>query len=248
VGTSVPLVIAERPQAIRQADRAIVGRNVTESFGIGDVALLGSAWIFDPAENPTANISFGLGVKFPTGEDDVEDDFRAADRTVTRRTVDQSIQPGNGGFGAIVDVRAFPLLFDTVTVFGHGTCLFEPRETNGVRTGRSLASEAVMSVADQYLRRIGLAIPISREHGLSLLLGGRAEAVPVRDLIGGSDGFRRPGIAVSLEPGLVWANGPHTFSVSVPFAVYRNRWRSVSDRADGRHGDAAFADYLILFG
>jgi len=246
VGASVPLLVAERSQPIRQADRAIVGRNVTEAFGLGDVSILGSAWLLDPAEHPTANISLGLGVKFPTGEDDVEDDFASADGTVTRRTVDQSIQPGNGGFGAVVDLRAFAVLFDTVTVFGHGTYLFEPRNTNGVLTGRGRPSEAVMSVADQYLGRIGLAIPLVPEHGLSLLLAGRAEAVPVRDLIGGSDGFRRPGIAVSFEPGLVWSNGPHTVAVTVPVAVYRNRWQSVPDREDGRRGDAAFADYLIL--
>src|SRR5690606_2922425 len=37
---SLPLVIAERSQPIRNADRAIVGRNFTNSFGIGDISVL----------------------------------------------------------------------------------------------------------------------------------------------------------------------------------------------------------------
>ena len=72
--------------------------------------------------------------------------------------------------------------------------------------------------------------------------------MPVRDLIGKSDGFRRPGVAVSLEPGLIYTKGKNTWSFSVPVAVYRNRKKSVPDITDGRHGDAAFADYLILVG
>ena len=36
------------------------------------------------------------------------------------------------------------------------------------------------------------------------------------------------------------------FSLGVPIAVYRNRTRSYADRLSGGHGDAAFADYLIL--
>ena len=68
------------------------------------------------------------------------------------------------------------------------------------------------------------------------------------DLIGSSDGFRRPGYAISAEPGVTWTKGAHTFSLQVPIAVDRARLRSVPDRANGTHGDAAFADYLIIGG
>jgi hypothetical protein len=34
----------------------------------------------------------------------------------------------------------------------------------------------------------------------------------------------------------------------MPIAVERNRRRSVTDIADGRHGDAAFADNLLIIG
>jgi hypothetical protein len=70
----------------------------------------------------------------------------------------------------------------------------------------------------------------------------------VRDLIGPSEGFRRPGYAVSVEPSLMYVHGKSAISLGVPFAVYRNRLVSVADEANGTHGDAAFADYLILVG
>jgi hypothetical protein len=242
----LPLLIAERSEPIQASDGHIAGRNITETSGIGDVSTVARLWLLEPAAHPTENISLGLGAKFPTGEDDARDDFLSADGTVTRRAVDQSIQPGDGGYGAILELQAFTVLLEDLTLYGQGTYLFNPRNTNGVETGRSRESESEMSVADQYVARLGVALPLFPEQGLSLALGGRVEGVPVRDLIGDSDGFRRPGYAVSVEPSIIFTSGPHTFSVAVPFAVYRNRQKSVPDQRDNTHGDAAFADYLIL--
>jgi hypothetical protein len=78
--------------------------------------------------------------------------------------------------------------------------------------------------------------------------GVRVEGVPVRDIIGGDTGFRRPGVAVSFEPAINIALGKSAFTVGVPVALYRNRFISVPDEARGAHGDAAFADYLVLAG
>ena len=79
--------------------------------------------------------------------------------------------------------------------------------------------------------------------------GIRLEGVPVRDIIGGDTGFRRPGIAVSFEPAFnIIVKGKNSATLSVPIAIYRNRFQSVPDKARGAHGDAAFADYLILAG
>jgi len=85
--------------------------------------------------------------------------------------------------------------------------------------------------------------------GLTLTLGGRLEGTPARDLIGESRGFRRPGFAVSVEPGIVFIKNGWSASVSAPVALYRNRERSVADELTGptAHGDAAFADYMLLF-
>jgi hypothetical protein len=72
--------------------------------------------------------------------------------------------------------------------------------------------------------------------------------VPVRDLLGKSNGFRRPGYAISADPGFLYARWGYVFSCNVPWAIERNRRRSVSDIANGVHGDAAFADYAVTLG
>ncbi|MBI2192534.1 MAG: hypothetical protein HYU36_11180 [Planctomycetes bacterium] len=194
-------------------------------------------------------------MKFPTA------DYKSADhkRKLTGTTLDvndQSIQPGDGGYGFILDMQAFKQLFEgNLTLYTSATYLFNPEGTNDARTGRRRASEAIMSVPDQYLARAGVAVPIPWidscspwEDGLSLTLGARIEGVPVDDAIGKSDGFRRPGYAVSIEPGLVYAFGKNIFNLSAPVAVQRNRQRSNTDEIDNTHGDAAFADFIILFG
>ena len=54
---------------------------------------------------------------------------------------------------------------------------------------------------------------------------------------------------MSVEPGVRYSRGAHSFSLAVPAAVYRNRTRSVPDRLEeGRQGDAAFADYIVMLG
>lgn len=106
----------------------------------------------------------------------------------------------------------------------------------------------MFSVADQYLVRSGVSHAIPKVRGMTVTFGGRIEGVPVRDLIGKSNGFRRPGYAISADPGLMYASGSYVFSCNVPWAIERNRRRSVSDIQNHTHGDAAFADYALILG
>src|SRR5262249_35543007 len=46
---------------------------VTHGNGIGDLSLVGRAWLLRPPAENRGNVSFGLGVKFPTGKPDVSD-------------------------------------------------------------------------------------------------------------------------------------------------------------------------------
>ncbi len=116
-----------------------------------------------------------------------------------------------------------------------------------------LALEDVMSVTDQYLARGGLAFSLVPKWGLSHTLAGRIEGVPVEDALGDTDGFRRPGYAVSIEPGLGWMRGRWSAQILAPVALYRNRQASVADARYGRitglgtvPGDAAFADFTLI--
>lgn len=110
-----------------------------------------------------------------------------------------------------------------------------------------------MSVPDQYSVRGGLSYGFP-EIGLAASLGARFEGVPVEDLIGGSEGFRRPGNVLSIEPGVSYTGDRFTVNASLPYALHRNRPQSVTDLeteiATGmpRNGDAAFADYLLNIG
>ena len=92
----------------------------------------------------------------------------------------------------------------------------------------------------------GIAHPIPQIRGLTLTFGPRMEGVPASNLIGNDLGFRRPGFAVSVEPGFVYARGRNMIEASIGKAMYRDRTRSVPDKILGTHGDAAFADYVWL--
>ncbi len=225
---------------------------VTGSSGIGDMSVGAKFWIFRPPTESRQNIQVGLSMKLPTGNSDVTD--RVGDSTVV---VDQSIQLGDSGTGFSLDYTAFKSL-RRFTLFSSGVYLFNPKNSYTPQGWNEITRPpgypgysrpgTVYSVADQYLIQGGLGYAVPRLEGLAITGTGRIEGVPARDLIGGEDGFRRPGYAVSAGPGAMYSRGGDTWSVSVPIALYRNRTRSVSDIERGTHGDAAFADYLILVG
>jgi hypothetical protein len=207
-------------------------------------------WVFDPRSKKATkgNIGIGVSLKIPTGNEGVKDTVQTS--TGPREiVVDQSIQLGDGGWGLGLSVEAYRRLGRT-TLYGTASYLINPRDTNGVPTGRGRPTEAIMSVADQYLARGGVIVPVKKgeKWSLSLTLGGRVEGVPPRDLFGQSNGFRRPGYSIALEPGVTFGRGNDVWSMTVPVAVRRNRQKSVSDIIVGGQGDAAFADYLITVG
>jgi hypothetical protein len=257
---SVPYVDHDRSQVVRDntPQRNILERFHTQASGLGDLRFTGYMWAGKPSAERRTNLLLGLGVDAPTGKEDVEDNFKAynaATKTIItrRQTVDQSIQPGDGGWGAIVDLYVYHRFSDAVTLYGSGVYTITPEETSGVPTYRSNPFESEMSIADTYLVRLGVDLSLGESRALVLSLGSRMEGVPVHDLMGGSEGFRRPGYSVAAETGATYdfRNG---FSAGLYFdyALQRNRQRSVPDmqlsEATGtyRHGDAAFADYLWM--
>ena len=230
----------------------------THSRGIGDLRLSGSYWLVNPVKLPKANLALGLGVKLPTGNYRAADLFHKLDKEghdyTLRKPVDQSIQLGDGGVGASIELQGYIQLTKGLTAYGNGFYLFNPRATNGVvRNPESTTADPItgtFSVSDQFAVRVGLSQSIRAIPGLSVMLGGRVEGVPAIDAFGGSEGFRRPGYIVSVEPGLAYMRHKTSLALTVPVAIYRNRTRSYADRLDPlglKHGDAAFADYLVSF-
>jgi hypothetical protein len=219
---------------------------VTHANGIGDITLVGRGWLFNNPSESRQNIAVGFGAKLPSGRSNVVDTVNTANGPVTR-IVDQSIQPGDGGYGMIADFQAYKGI-KQFTLYASGSYLANPQNTNGVRTGRSRPSEAIMSIADQYAYRAGAVFTLPKLNSLVGSLGIRGEGVPSKDLFGKSEGFRRPGYILSVDPGLIYTRGKDRWSFNIPVPFVRARTRSFSDLLVNGHGDAAFADYTILLG
>lgn len=226
---------------------------VSHSNGIGDIGVSAQFWVLRPPAERGHNLAFSFGMVFPTGTPDATDKVNTVNGPQTVY-VDQSVQPGAGGYGITLGTEAYQRVGQFV-LFGSGTYLLTPQEQNGTPNA-SLAGvkfapnplTAKMSIPDQYLADGGVSHAVPKIRGLAAKFGMRYEGVKVRDIIGGSLGFRRPGYALSVEPGAQYEHGKTTWSVNIPVAVQRNRKRSVPDLIQGKAGDAAFADYLILVG
>lgn len=234
--------------------RGLGERHTTRSSGLGDIRLSLGYWFFDPTHHQKFNISGIVGVKLPTGDYNAQDEFynQGPMRNETRTSVvDQSIQPGDGGFGITLESLGFMVIGDSsVMLLGSAFYMINPAQTNGVKTRNGVEE---FSCPDQFAMRLGSFISPGIK-SVFVYVGGRVEGVPAFDLIGGSSGYRRPGYAVSVEPGLSYTKHSFGVNVSVPIALYRNRVQSYTDiqitdeTGVYRHGDAAFADFLINFG
>ncbi len=247
-GINIPLVTNDRSSLYEHYGNSLTAnpaqlRFNTQSRGVGDVRLSGAWWILDQQKHHNANINVGLGIKMPTGNANVSDQFHklTVDKrdTLITRYVDQSIQLGDSGWGYSIESQGYTMLGIKSSVFYSAFYLFSPKNINPVTN---------LSVPDQYGVRLGISTPLWYTKGLTFTLVSRLEGLPSSDLIGKSEGSRRPGFILSVEPGLIWIKNQHLINVSIPYALVRNRTRSFVDKQDPsglRHGDAAFADYLI---
>ncbi|HEY4109790.1 hypothetical protein [Puia sp.] len=254
----LPISANARSQTYLQ--KGVYNRYSTHAFGAGDIRLAVYSWILDPVKMPKGNIQVGLGFKLPTGQDDYQDYFKTSDSTRTFGPVDQSIQLGDGGTGITFELNAFYNFSHTVGVYGNFFYLSNPRDQNGISNAHGATPSAssiangsnVMSVPDQMLIRAGVSVQFNR---LTATAGFRDDCLPVRDLIGQSNGFRRPGYILSAEPGLNYVVSSKVSLYSyVPIAFVRNRTQSVPDKITtaltGKftQGDAAFANCVVNIG
>ena len=239
VQASLPILFASR--------RSHNAYQTTTSSGIGDSSILAQGWILNPKKAHTYNASLGFGVSMPTGKDNVKNNVQTSPgATPTLTTVDYSIQPGQGAWGMILQWQAFKNAGKTV-FYTDGSYLATSGGYNNVLRNANALSQpltAYNAIQDQYLLEAGVSHPVSRIKGLTLTFGPRWEGVPAKNVIGNDLGFRRPGYAVSLAPGIIYVRGTSMLTAAVGKALLRDRTRSVPDRILGTHGDAAFADYV----
>ena len=257
IGFYIPIISNTRSSLYEHGGKE---RHTTKSFGIGDTRVSAFYWLLNPVKKLKGNIQAGLGIKLPTGDYRYQDRFYSATPGVTiMGPVDQSIQLGDGGTGFTTELNAYYMVSRTVSVYGNFFYLINPREQNGVSTARGGVPSAssiqygsdVMSVPDQYMYRVGANFTIQQ---FTFTTGMRNECIPVYDLVGGSNGFRRPGYVVSFEPGISYSVKKINLYAYVPVAVTRNRTQSVPDKIRTditgvyAQGDAAFADYALNIG
>lgn len=248
VALSLPFVSSDRTTKYEHDG---VHRYTMSAAGMGDLRMLANYWWFDPHSYMEGNVALGFGIKAPTGDDDATDLVHRRSG-VKRRPVDQSIQPGDGGWGLLLELQAFHKLHDDLFGYLSGSYMMTPEEENDTQHTVTdlLEVPSVLrfnSIPDQYLARSGLTYALWPEYGVTLSLGARVEGIPVHDAIGGSYGFRRPGYAVSIEPGASWTYASSVLSLSIPAAIYRNRQRSAAeDAADYPAGRATFADFVVM--
>ncbi len=242
VTTTVPLI--DSKANILMADG--VRRSLNPGTKLGDIRVQANYWLKYPATNPNSNTLLSFGVKIPTGDDDLKGTFFTAAGEPIRRPLDISQQPGDGGWGFIIEGQWYRR-FNKVTAYATGSYLFNPRNTNGVNPPQSNPPNLFsMSVPDQYSASVGISIPVWPTRGVSISIGGRVIGMPVSDVFGDSDGFRRPGRVSFVEPGLNWSFGSHNFSFSVPIAVHRKFSTSDLDKDRGVRTGGGLADYVIM--
>ncbi len=214
--------------------------NTYRSGDIGDVTVGVQSWIWRPPTESHGNIALSASLKLPTGVSDASGPSISSKGIVSTIGFDESIQPGDGTWGFSLATNAYRELYFHTYGYFTGSWLFSPADTTGINQANS--------ATDQYLWRGGFSRNIPKLRGLGLSFGGRMEGVPVRDAFGKSDGFRRPGYVISVEPGVMYSWHRYSVNASGPWAIQRNRKRSVQDIAKGptAHGDAAFSDYTII--
>jgi len=220
--------------------------------GLGDITVGARYWILNPDTHLKFNFTAGAGVKMPTGNAAAQDTFPGrTEPTVNKlRYVDQSVQPGDGGWGMMFEGNAFWLV-NRIMFFGSGSYLANPKDQNdtpsiltvlgsNTTTGPN-AGLGVNSVPDQYMTRVGGSARIWKGFAGSLVW--RMEGLKRYDLFGDSHGWRRPGTEMFIEPGVSYSNGRHTFSFNVPIGYYYNRR---PNPYTGNRGDATFPRQIFL--
>jgi hypothetical protein len=212
-----------------------------DAEGLGDVSLQAEYWLSNPATSSRVTGSVGLGLKAPTGADDVKGTAFDTGGDV-EVPIDESAQLGNGGWELLLRAQGTAQINGPLFAYGsayYGVSLAE--HTNVLNGG------VLRGVPDTYSGRLGAAYLLPVPEGVVVSLGGRINGVTVKDLIGGGDLYwRRPGYVIYVEPGLTWTLGRVMASLSVPVRVYANKMNSVLDRSLDRKIGASFAPYLLL--
>jgi hypothetical protein len=213
--------------------------------GIGDLSVVGEGWLLSPKAHQGGNVSIGLGVKAPTGSHDASSFVYTATGAIAH-AADQTVQPGDGGWAILLQSQAFRQVTERVYGYAFGSYSVSPKARSDVefRPGTGV----YWSVPDVYSARAGAAFAVLPEQGLTMSLGARMDGIPLRDLIGGGDDdtIKRTSRVILVDPGLSLTRGKDNFTVSVPWRVRVNRFKSLYETRTNSLNAGGFAKYLIF--
>ena len=207
---------------------------------------MAALWLLDPRSHENGNVSVGLGFKAPTGSHTKSSWFYSATDSVAF-PADQTIQPSDGGWGFTFQVEGFQRVREGTYVYGFGTYTANPKDQTEVTINPT--SPLHWSVPDVYQARLGAAVSVWPEQGLTLSLGGRLDGIPRNDLFGGGDStaVKRPSRILYADPGLSLSRGKSSFTLSVPIRLHVNRMKSgLEERTPGAVNGGGYAKYLIF--
>jgi hypothetical protein len=201
----------------------------------------------------------GLGIKFATGDYKYQDYFYRNDSTKVLSPVNPGIQLGDGGTGIITELNSFYIVNKTFSLYGNFYYLISPRELNGTEytfgktpSSVQIKAEAIeVSVPDVYSIRAGVYVNIKKT---TFSMGIRDEGTPVYDLIGGSNGLRRAGHVLSVEPGILFKTKKATLFAYLPITTGRRIKQNVADKRTSditgvyTVGTGGSPDYVLFAG
>ena len=226
-------------------------RHVARAGGIGDIGLVGTTWLLDPGTHTRANVALGVGVKIPTGNNKYMATYFLQGGSSLQFPVDQSIELGDGGWGVILQGQAFRRMATRMLAYFTGSYLVSPRDQTDVTRAPPGERNATVriSVPDVYTGRLGAVYGLLPEQGLSVSLGARIDGIPYHDLIGRSDGFRRPSYIVFVDPSVAFERSRSALTLSTPIRVAsRLATRSMSMASGGTIGAGDLAGFLFFVG
>ncbi len=235
-------------------------RHTTRAYGLGDIRFMASKWMLRPTETSKGNFQIGLGLKLPTGDFRVQDYFYRNDSTRVLAPVNPGIQLGDGGLGLITQINGYYQITESLNLYADLYYMASPRDQNGVsvlsgRTPTALQIKAGIpetSVTDAYVLRAGAYFNVKDQ--LTISAGIRKEGVPVRDFIGASNGTRRPGYYLSVEPGLIYRMKKVSWYLQAPMNIKRSIEQNVTDEVVSEitgtytSSPGGSANFQLLFG
>src|SRR5207244_6885754 len=102
---------------------------VSHSNGIGDMSVSAQFWLIRPPSEHGHNIAFSFGTVFPTGDTRATDTVQTVNGPQTI-FVDQSIQPGAGGYGISFGAQGYRR-FKQAVLYLSGSSMVSQQAHNG---------------------------------------------------------------------------------------------------------------------